>query len=61
MIGEDLNELKAVPTDHPERIKMNKFFEWLKKNGAKVNGVKVRWYSETNRGMIATKDFKVGD
>lgn len=40
---------------------MNNLIEWAKKSGGKMNGFKVRWYSETNRGIIATKDFKIGD
>jgi len=38
---------------------MEKLFAWAKEGGAKMNGFKVRWFSETNRGIIATKDFKM--
>ena len=40
---------------------MKKLFAMAKKFGAKVNGIKIRWLSETNRGIIATKDFKIGE
>lgn len=61
VIEEDIADLKAAPADHPERIKMANFFNWLKAGGCTFQGFKVRWFSETNRGMVASKDIKIGD
>jgi hypothetical protein len=40
---------------------MTKFFEWLKSGGCTFHGFKVKWFSASNRGMVATKDIKLGD
>ena len=50
-----------LPKEHPERIKFEKLFEWIRENGGVINSTKIRYHSETYRSAIATKDIQEGE
>ncbi len=50
-----------MPLDHPERKRFNDMFEWLKKDGAYFEKLKLRYYTQDYRGVHASRAIKKGE
>lgn len=50
-----------MPADHPERLRFNAMFDWMKSGGAEFNKMKLRYYTEDYRGVHASRDVKKGE
>ena len=52
------SQVSAEITEPVSEPKYVQFFEWMKENGAKFDGIELRKESEAMRGVYATQDFK---
>ena len=59
-LQKDIELDNLLAPDHPERVKYDKMVEWLKKEGATIEGAKIRYYSDAYRAVHATRDLPSG-
>jgi hypothetical protein len=57
----EIEEEQKFPLDHPERKKFQNFIDWIKQTGAEFKNIKLRFYSENNRGVHAKQNIAVGE
>jgi len=55
-----IDEDDKMPEDHPARLMISNLFRWIESHGGKINSIRCRHYSETNRGLVASQDLKYG-
>ena len=52
---------KTLPDDHPLKSNFNKMFDWMKEGGAEFDKLKLRYYTESFRGIHAAQEIKNGE
>lgn len=52
---------RSLPLDHPERIRFNELFNWMKQGGSQFDKLKLRYYTTDYRGVHAAKNIKKGE
>lgn len=45
---------KKVAKDHPKRLELNRYLDWLKGQGSQFHNVKVSMFNLTEKCVIAT-------
>lgn len=52
---------KQIPADHPERVKTQKYLEFVKKYGGIVNKARIKFFTPTEVFLQATENIKQGE
>ena len=60
-IKADYDADHAIDVNPEEKAKFDRFFAWLKENGAEFDKLKIRYYSQDYRGVHAARDIKKGE
>ena len=58
---EEYKEDYTVAKDDPERVRFETLFNWMIKDGAEFDKMKVRYYAPDYRGVHAARDIKKGE
>ena len=50
-------EIQNEKVVHPQKEKMDKIFSWVEENGGECPHLKVKWFSDDNRTLVAGKNL----
>ena len=56
-----MNQVKREKDVQDDGRKFTKFLEWFRKGGGEDNKLKLHWYRQNERGVLAEEDIKKGE